>query len=281
MNFYADWVLFLRSELKRNGLKETSTFTDLEIEIAYFNLEFRLIERKPRRCFVSREMSLEKKYEKRFKRILRTAETGGDLNIYLSKTLLDPQYNDMLLNHWGIHHLHLGKPTASRPGFASRTPELLYARVSEDAIYFIQITDHMGFAEQELLEIIYRNWPALIDAELPLLPAPEMPTAAETAQLRKAGIVTAIRLSNGKLYLPYKGGFTTSGTSVKVMDRISQIRRWIRALQQSTYAYLAPHRRLDPVASDFHLSVEARGYFAVNSKTSVRIMLADRDAPIG
>lgn len=40
--------------------------------------------------------------------VMTNIEQGVDLGPYLSKKIADLDYDDDLLNDWGVHHLHLG-----------------------------------------------------------------------------------------------------------------------------------------------------------------------------
>lgn len=80
-----------------------------------------------------------------------------DVHKYLSKKLYESDYNDMLLNDWGIYHFHLGIPGAGEK-FAPRTGKLLFTLISKEDFYCITIGNHGDWNPQNLLEIVHKNW---------------------------------------------------------------------------------------------------------------------------
>lgn len=86
----------------------------------WFNLRRRRLTARPRRVAVSRELSSRKlppDQADALKRI-EVASKTGDLGPYLSRSIDELEYNDAMLNDWGVHHMHLGAPT--KPGNSSR-----------------------------------------------------------------------------------------------------------------------------------------------------------------
>ena len=120
---------------------------------------------------------------------------------YLSDQIAKDYRPDMLLNNWGIHHLHLGS-IKRKDGFIQRTNDVLFCRFEEpwltwaaelgiltmvlpfmgnmdgplhlplprevpkdrrSNVYFIKIGQHGDWFKQELLEIMHDNWPEAIE----------------------------------------------------------------------------------------------------------------------
>lgn len=135
-----------------------------EILFAYFSVRRRLIAVRPRHVVWSRELQahqLGADDRKALDVIALEAIGGVDLTPRLSKFILNPQFNDGLLDDWGIHHLHLSG-TVAADGFVERAGALLYVMVKPDDIYFIYLLDHDAFADDRLLQIVHDNWPGLI-----------------------------------------------------------------------------------------------------------------------
>lgn len=129
---------------------------------------------------------------------------------------------DLLLNDWGVHHLHLSTELDS-DGFVMRTKPLLFAVFKQDTAYLIDIFDHGGWASDAIPEIILRNWPdAGIIHELPVLASRESYTDIEKIGLRNAGLTTAYEARDGKVYM-FNAGLTTAGTSVHAVQAANQI----------------------------------------------------------
>ena len=70
-----------------------------------------------------------------FNILIDKIKEGIDITPHLSKKLTDLNYDDPLLNDWGIYHLHLGTEFDKR-GFVNRTgPPLYFFRVTLFLLY--------------------------------------------------------------------------------------------------------------------------------------------------
>lgn len=70
-----------------------------------------------------------------------SAQKGSDVDRWADK--------DFLLNVMGYHHFHLGPPIQPN-GFAARTDDLVFARVSRDHFTVVGIFDHSVFERAEV-----------------------------------------------------------------------------------------------------------------------------------
>lgn len=138
---------------------------------------------------------------------------GGLLTPYLSKRIMRLDYDDLLLNDWRIHHLHLGTAIES-DGFVSRTADLLYVYFESSDAYLIEIRGHSDFACQELLQIVHENWPQLIAKYRMNGRVVQQLSDADIKKLRSGGVQPLISMNDGTVYAPPGGGITTAGTSV-------------------------------------------------------------------
>jgi hypothetical protein len=95
--------------------------------------------------------------------VTQKAKSGLDLNPHLSGTVQkDAGYDDMMLNDWVMHHLHLGtRAHPKNPAMMARTKELLFAMVDNDDIYFVAVGDHTDWTDQQLFETARTHWPHL------------------------------------------------------------------------------------------------------------------------
>ena len=83
---------------------------------------------------------------------------------YMSKGIKNAEIrkSDFLLKNWDIYHLHLEKAIPGRP---FTNPSLLFFQRKGQMIHLIDIRKHPKGSEwfiRELLEIIYDNWPWLL-----------------------------------------------------------------------------------------------------------------------
>lgn len=103
--------------------------------------------------------------------IVKRLEAGHSITHCLSRTSVQIDHADGLLNYWGFNHLHLvldGRRQKKSPTITkSRTPHHLYFRVNGDDFYFIDILKHpppkepSAWIEAHLVRTADRNWPQL------------------------------------------------------------------------------------------------------------------------
>lgn len=74
---------------------------------------------------------------------------------------------DLLLNQWGIYHLHLSDHIEPN-GFCSRTGPVLFCFFDQHSVYFLDILEHgtahrTVWVNEDILRIIKTNWPRILD----------------------------------------------------------------------------------------------------------------------
>ncbi len=140
--------------------------------------------------------------------------TGTDLRPYRSRKIESTEFLDGLLDHWNIHHFHLGRKTEA-DGFVNRTNELLFCLVEDDYVYFIAIMSHDSapWAKKELITVLHKNWPRVLERckvqganSLYLNLQDE-----DYKKLRDAGIVTLLDMADGTIYIEPGIGRTSGG----------------------------------------------------------------------
>ena len=100
---------------------------------------------------------------------------GLNVNGFLSKGIkfaTGQRSRDGLLWDSGMHHFHLSQKFDT-DGFVKRDkPDyLLFAIMTEESAYFVDVRPHpnrgdLGWVRQDLLEIVYSNWPELIEPHI-------------------------------------------------------------------------------------------------------------------
>lgn len=205
--------------------------------IDFMNLEMKLIKPLPRVVFKSKELlahPLSIDQADALAYIEEKIKKGKDLTFHQSKGVLKPEYNDQLLNHWFIHHLHLSNTKDGK--FYKRTRDVLFAAFNREQAFLIDIRPHGRdgepnvFSKQEFLEIIDRNWPGVLkvhshpDAEF----LNNKYTDAELAMLRKRGLSVTTTAVNGKIITNPGVGITTSGHNLLVVGRANDIMRYVQ-----------------------------------------------------
>jgi hypothetical protein len=248
--FLNDWARILESELQKRGVQIAPGKDHQKISFAYWNAVHRYIEPKPRTVLTSDVFSCRDVDRPGFLALREAFERGDDVNPYLSdacRNADDPNYNDRLLNDWGIHHFHLGQLQVGKVG---RTEFVLLARVTDDGIYLLTTLCHDAkalkpgeapvWARQLLLGALHRNWPDVLtgwraDSDETRFPgssftdneinafrgAPKRESWKKGKPKTKDGkgsVLIMPKLPDGAVYHPLGEGSTASGLSVRVLD---------------------------------------------------------------
>jgi hypothetical protein len=156
-----------------------------DLLVLYLNWRYRLIAATPRRVLRSAAFDQNPIVSQRLSAIsqmIDDIEQGRDLTKYLSrrvtvgfalpgkpgtKKLKRFEHLDLLLNDWGIHHLHVSTIVES-DGFVEREGPLLFAIFKSERAYFIDVMSHRDFENDHLIQIIFDTWPD--DGLIPSLP---------------------------------------------------------------------------------------------------------------
>lgn len=184
-----------------------------------FNVYNMLISQTPRKVVYSKEFSYPLKYEVALDEFVAKVENGEDLMPFLSEKVHQSTNKDGLLNDWGIHHFHLTKRFRS-DGIAQRSQYQIFAYVTEETFYMIQVYPHnkdLLYCQQEMIEILHKNWANVIE-KYKLQGAtnvrPKM-TDEMFANARKTGCYTFIQVED-VVYSPIGGGLASDSSSVQV-----------------------------------------------------------------
>jgi hypothetical protein len=224
IDLYGDWIEMLKSDLIANGYSISSDSTPDNICHRYFNVKRRLIEPVPRSILLSSEFTCPQEQLAGLDLVKKKIASGEDLKPHLSEQINNTDYDDGMLNDWGIYHLHLGILLQNN-GFIERTGPLLYARFTHDSAYLINIYPHGKWALQDLMKIVHHNWPELL---LPyslkqdgLISLGHSPIDSDIKAFRKNTINALIQMEDGTVYFPPGGGVATSKLSRKSTGGVS------------------------------------------------------------
>ncbi|HYD51134.1 MAG TPA: hypothetical protein VEA99_00855, partial [Gemmatimonadaceae bacterium] len=238
----ADFLEDVRSQminlLRRSGFNVDRTTAVARTCELYFNACRRHIEPRPRRAHISRELSARRLslMERRgLKAVERLSESGGNLNPFLSKRIKDLEYNDLLLNDWGIHHMHLDVDSPGKGGFVHRSGPLLFARVEADDLYLIDVLGHeprTNFANDSLLRTLHANWPQILEPRrlVGVRVPTDLFTPDERLTLRRKRLSVADAIGDA-VFLPLGGGSVSSGLSLEVRIRADRLLNAARSLE--------------------------------------------------
>lgn len=213
IDLYNDYIEQIKDYLRNIGHQIGDNEEPFSVFIKFINFRKRVIDPKPRKVFISNKLRCPEEHLKVFVEFKEKIERGDDLTPYLSKGIKRLESYDKLLNDWGIHHFHLGSVWETESEI-TRTGPLLFALVTEDSFYMIDIKEHGSWVNTDLVEILHNNWPHLLSPfKVQGIAGPSI--SQETRELlRKGNITTTIEVSDGTVYMPPGGGLTTTGSSM-------------------------------------------------------------------
>ena len=140
------------------------------------NWRSRLIAPAPRGVLRSTAFDVNPLFKQRVRgisEIISDIEQGRELTRYLSRTVRvgfalprDPRQKhlgrrqdlDLLLNDWGIHHLHVSTQVES-DGFVRRDGPIIFAIFKPNLAYLIDIMKHGDWACEHMIRVIVDTWP--------------------------------------------------------------------------------------------------------------------------
>lgn len=281
IDFSADWKAYMLADIAGQGYQVTSSESLDSISYKFFNVRRRRLQAHPRKVHESLEFKCPADHSNGYQLLRTKLLAGDDVTPHLSKLLLDVNYEDPLLNDWGIHHFHLGQAVEAS-GFIDRTGPLLFAFVAPDDVYCINVFRHGAWTEQELIRILHRNWPAAI-TEFRLngvIGLERLVSNKDIADLRKAGVQTMVEVEPGVVYGPIGGGYSTAGSSVAATMQSDKYRRIVCSLEdhvreniQMFLDKIAEHGLTPASPPTFSLLVNDDGFLALEAGSRVAFML--------
>jgi hypothetical protein len=213
LDFKSDWIGYLRKTgLPACGLKYKEKLSPEDNTIRFLNAYNRRIPpAKPRTVHPSKELVIPPQFQQDYEALVALIQAGGDLKPYLSRHIVKrkrPDWNDGLLNSWGIQHLH----------FRSKgTDHLLICVITDADAYLIQVLQHIEeeWVNTQLIQILHDNWPETIARANHSLMKPETFSTSKRQSLRSYNANFAVTIADGTVYLPLAGGTTASGDSIE------------------------------------------------------------------
>jgi hypothetical protein len=212
--------------------------------------------------------------------IQKAFEDGTDVNPYLSKRILSPNYTDALFSDWGIHHLHVNSTHEPSPScFIQRSDNLLFVLVHPANVYFVEIRPHgedYVFAQKSILETINRNWPKLLEpyrlkgvlGVSTHVNDPEM-----IQKMREAGVNVLHQIGDA-VYAPMGGGLTTAATGAEVTTRTDQLYRmadtaneWLSVNGREVFDSFSKYGLEVPMQPKWKLVITDTGFCIIETTT--------------
>ncbi|URM16113.1 hypothetical protein KLJ63_17365 [Vibrio splendidus] len=146
---------------------------------------------------------------------------GNSLRKYQSRKLKQLDYDDDMLSHWGIQHLHLTTELES-DGFVKRTRELLFVHFDNGSAHVIGIFNHKSWCDLDLIEIMHKNWPHCLPA-FGKSSAMNKLTEEQYKVLRAKHANANIIVSDGTEYMNPGLGVTANGSPVMAITNSHRV----------------------------------------------------------
>ena len=132
---------YIDEQLAQFSFQYDDSLTTIENLKAVFALQRRIPSDKRRLVIELPGIQVPEGTEKAYESIKRKLTLGLTINPHLSLSTTKYIYNDLLLNSWNIHHLHLSEERVKN-GFFKRTGPVLFCMFFENAVIFIDIMPH-------------------------------------------------------------------------------------------------------------------------------------------
>jgi hypothetical protein len=133
--------------------------TDQDATMSLLQGQRRCLPRMPRKIAKAKEFICPKICNKALQKFENMVISGENLQPYMSKKILNPEYHDKFFNDWGLYHFHLqiGKPSYKKIKISDY---LLIAYLDNQTLYFIKMILHGDkdkWVKQDYIEIIHKN----------------------------------------------------------------------------------------------------------------------------
>lgn len=246
---------------------------------AYLSVGRRLVSLQPRKVLKAKEFQCPPNHIQGLAKIESTIRSGGNLTPFLSDEIKHRDFQDKLLLHWGIHHLHLGTKMRS-DGFVKRTDDLLYCRIDKDCAYFINILPHGFWTEQNLLSVLHGNWPDSIKRFRLLGVEGDLLEDEEIESLRAKNANHSIKMQDEVVYAPLGDGVTCSGDNIRDVYEADYLLYGARKMQEKIigdFEDIEKRARERGVAfaapAKFKLCLVGTTFFAIEMHSGYRLPL--------
>lgn len=277
-DFFEDMAGMARQELLAAHYKVSSSDKAEEVVTAYFNVLARRIAARPRTVFIANGFQCPAEHRAGFDLVCEKAKSGDALWPHQSRKLADANFDDSLLNDWGINHLHLGTRIEA-DGFVTRSGPVLYARVTLGELSCIAIIDHGNWSKRQLLEIVHSNWPNSIAGSTIRGDGLEYEASDDQIKdLRAAGVNVLTQRADGTIHFGPGGGYATNGRGMQVVNSMIGWRRLSNKLERTTAEKLGDllqeaARKAVPMKPpfEFHLQIDQGRTRAVETKSLVSV----------
>lgn len=224
------------------------------------------------------------------KHLVHLIQAGRDINPYQGRGLIlrndtsgeqKDSRTDLLWADWGVFHFHLTAEAIPEGQFFSKAADYLaFCLVGSNVVAFIDVLRHpdkKGFANQDLMETLYRNWPEYLDQfKMNGIMAGSRMSNEDIHDLRSAGISPPLVLG-GNVYMNPGMGITSAGTSTKISLVSDRVRDYIdgaaEVVLEPCGQFQSEMKRMGVTEPIFSLDITPSGLAVYEEATSTAFLL--------
>lgn len=255
--FEIELAMEAKKRLDSYGIKYKNKDTAHELLVKLYTFLEKYITPTKRLVYISSELEQKKaelpiSVQESLLKLTEWMQDGVDVNGFQSRGLYGNGSRDYQNMLYGIVHLHLSasksdtKPIIKKNRFAKPGKYLLYAYVTQQSAYFIDVEEHLensseeavGWTKKQILEIIKSNWPELIEKcrIYGIVPCDETGNEVDLGDKEISDLITnhvnpPISL-NGDVYIPNMG-VTANGCSMNAVLQANATIRYARRIQRN------------------------------------------------
>ena len=284
INLFKDYADAARYEMKRlgfDGLQSVADDDHAAVKL-FSKLNRRIIQPVPRQVLKARDFNCPPRYENGINQLENTLRKGQDVTPYMTRRFYDATFDDGLLDHWGIHHFHLGIGLKDDGRFINDTEHIVLCRIDDAQAFFITVAPHGGhipdppWYKQELVEIIHANWPDSIKTMRLHSGNGDSLDHSQVRRIRAKKGNFAPRMQDGTVYMPLGYGTVVNGSNIRdvafadeVEDNAELIEKRVIDFypQMREQAKLQGYRLEEPVSFSL-LQASADGYWDIGDLKS-------------
>ena len=283
MDFLSDLTLAIVSEFRHQGISFPECADLSHLASRYLEMRIRRIEPVPRKVHFSEEIhdslgnlarDTDPKGHGKALEAWKTVfylrhlfESGLTVTPFLSDKVINAETKDGLLWDYAMHHLHLSRKDG-KGGFVARSDWLLFVVVSDQDVFFVDVSAHrapgnLQWVHQDLLGIVFNNWPELIESRLLHGVTGATITDPEKKELRRKNVNLAHEVG-GRAIAPLGFGTAGDGHSTlcgfladKLLHELKQYQRMIDDSLEDLRALFVEYGMPEDAQIDFKLVRQA------------------------
>ncbi len=286
MNFVQDYAEILRQKLNKYGVVIPSS-NDRDVFIQYFELQRRWFNIKAP-CIVvySQELlakipTLSEDDRKAIKDIESCFKNGNSVTQYMSRLINNTEIkkSDFLVKNWNIYHLHLETLSVPKRGFSK--PNLLFFQPKGYVVHFIDVKPHPhgdGWFDRDMLEIVYSNWPWLLNFLKGVSPTGTLPDNQIHKLTKRVNVLLDFHggalMPSGFGVMASGIGFNAVNESIKLSNMLHRIEDALKRDEARIRKDISKHFDLSNIKElDYKLVIENDTLSAeeIHSKVKVKI----------